>query len=191
MRYLRVIGLCAFSWILFFSCTDAPKNHPFSHDLHMVYEEKSPTKAIICFHGVGSDYRVKDSISSSVDATLVSFNFPEYKTSSVFDHPESTVYGSIDELLPALYVIRNAIVEKGFTQITLYGHSAGGAALINCLAVLNSSEYDTELNRIAIASEDRRKILEVIQKGIVILDTPLKSIEELMAHYGSRKDLNV
>lgn len=191
MKYARLFSVCIFSWVVFSSCSDSPKTHPFSHDLHLSYENKDIDQAVICFHGVGGSYRIKDSIDSSVGATLVSFNFPDHETLLIFDHPEATVYGSIDELLPALFVIKNAIVEKKFTKVTLYGHSAGGAALINCIAILNTSEYDSELMKIGMSSEDKNKIIDVIQNGIVILDTPLKSIDELVDHYGQRYDLEI
>jgi hypothetical protein len=75
--------------------------------------------------------------------------------------------------------------------VCLYGFSAGGAALVNCLTALSSSTYDLNLSSIGIREADKKKILQVIRQGDVILDTPLKSINELVALYGMTKELEI
>lgn len=121
-----------------------------------------------------------------IEATLVSFNFPEYdiKEEREYDYRQAT-FGTIAELLPALYVLKQIVIDQGIASIDLYGFSAGGGALINVIGVLNTSTYDTELKKIGIHTLEKEKLLSAIQKGIIVLDTPLKSIEEIIDHRGS------
>jgi hypothetical protein len=54
--------------------------------------------------------------------------------------------------------------------------------------VLNTSTYDEKLKEIEIGTIEKEKLLTAIQKGILILDTPLKSIEEIIDFRGSTKE---
>src|SRR5260221_409809 len=47
------------------------------------------------------------------------------------------------------------------------------------LAVLNRSDYDAELAAVGITKEDKKAILGAIQNGYVIIDCPLKSMDEI------------
>ncbi len=58
-------------------------------------------------------------------------------------------------------------------EIDLYGFSAGGGVLINVLGVLNTSTYDARLEAMGIGAVEKEKLLAAIQRGMVILDTPL------------------
>ncbi len=193
MFFLHFLSL--FSIALFaFSCSSTTqKKSPFVYDLHLFSDQDSQKNAVICFHGFGGDYRIGNTVKPFFleKATVISFNFPDYGKSSGFLDKEQTSFGTIEEILPALYVLKQSIVDKGFNRVCLYGFSAGGAALINCLSVLNSSSYDKELKKIGILAQDKKKILEVISQGDIILDTPLKSIDEIIALYGMTPELAV
>ncbi len=192
MSFLRLAVLCVVS-LVFSSCSDSKRKAPFTYDLHLSCEEGAKDTAIICFHGFGGDYRVAHSVIPFVKdkASVVSFNFPDFGKRSGFLDQSQTYFGTIDEILPALYVMKQSIIDKGFQRVCLYGFSAGGAALVNCLAVLNSHTYDLELRNIGIKSAEKKKMLKVIQQGDIILDTPLKSIDELVALYGMTKELEL
>jgi hypothetical protein len=98
-------------------------------------------------------------------------------------------FGTIDELLPALYMIKHTVIDEKKSSVDLYGFSAGGGALINTLAVLNSSKYDAQLKKVGIGSLEKKKMLFAIQNGLIILDAPLKSIEEIIDGRGSTEEL--
>ncbi len=195
MLFLRLVTFCVIS-LVFSSCSDSSRSNkqpPFSYDLHLSSIEGSRDTAIICFHGFGGDYRVAHTVAPFFKgkASVISFNFPDYGKRAGFLDQEETYFGTIDEILPALYVLKQTIIDKGYRKVCLYGFSAGGAALVNCLSALSSSTYDLNLRSIGVRDAEKKKILKVIQQGDVILDTPLKSIDELVALYGMTKELEL
>ncbi len=157
--------------------------HPFGYDLHLVSLPGSNKRTMICFHGYGDSYQIAETLKNLYHpkATLVSFNFPEHdiKEGKKYD-PKTASFGTINELLPALYVMKKIVLDQGLKSVDLYGFSAGGGAVVNAIAVLNRKAYDSELKKIGIGAEEKTRLLSAIQQGIVILDTPLKSIEEIM-----------
>lgn len=178
-----------FASLLIMLCSFHLYGHPFDYDLHLTYFMENSPKTMICFHGMGGDYRVAEHIHGRVSETLISFNFPDHGFIPGVSDITKTTFGTINELLPALYVLKKAIIDEGRGQVNLYGFSAGGGALINTLKVLNSSTYDVDLAKIGITSAEKALILDVIQRGHIILDTPLKSIAEIVAFRGATDDL--
>ncbi len=159
--------------------------HPFGYDLHLFSLRGNNQRTMICFHGYGGSYQIAETLKDlyQPEATLVSFNFPEYDIKQGKEYgPKTASFGTIDEILPALYVMKKIVLDQGLESIDLYGFSAGGRAVINAIAVLNGTVYDSELKRVGIGAEEKKKLLSAIQRGIVILDTPLKSVEfEILA----------
>lgn len=167
-----------------------PMETPFNYDLHL-FSLPGKHRVMVCFHGYGDNHEISLPLKNlhSIEATLISFNFPEYdiKQGRKYD-PKNATFGSIDELLPALYVMKQTVVDQYIESIDLYGFSAGGGALINAIGILNTSIYDAQLKKIGIEKAEKEKLLNAIQKGIVILDTPLKSIEEIIDFRGSTEE---
>jgi hypothetical protein len=166
--------------------------HPFEYDLHLQIIPGNQSKTMICFHGMGGNYRIGDYIKeiTELDHPLVSFNFPDHDIREGYD-AEKTTFGTIHELLPALYVLKTCIIDEKREDIVLYGFSAGGGAIVNLLAVLNGDLYALELQEIGIDQKSKKLMLEVLQKGLIILDTPLKSLREIIAFRGIDHDLKV
>jgi hypothetical protein len=77
------------------------------------------------------------------------------------------------------------VIDQRLDAIDLYGFSAGGGAVINLIALLNTKTYDAELKKIGIDKKEKKKLLEAIQMGFILLDAPLKSVEEIMDFRGS------
>ncbi len=166
----------------------------FDYDLHLFSLPGNNERVMICFHGYGDNYKIALALKelNCIEATLVSFNFPEYdiKQGRKYD-PQKASFGTIDELLPALYVLKQIVLDQGLDSIDLYGFSAGGGALINVIGVLNSSIYDANLKKIGIGEEEKMRLRSAIQNGVVILDTPLKSVEEIIDFRGSTEELEI
>ena len=159
-------------------------NSPFNYDLHLFSIPGKSARTMVLFHGYGSNYKIAETLEKleCIDATLVSFNFPD---------PNQAVFGTINEILPALYVLKKHVVDEGRELIDLYGFSAGGGAVVNLIAILNTSRFDAELKQIGIADKEKKQLLNAIQKGIVILDVPLKSVEEIIDFRGSSTELEI
>lgn len=166
---------------------------PFDYDLHITSLPGKNSRMMICCHGYGGNYRIALQLKQlkMIDATLVSFNFPDHDIEQGKFDPQQAAFGTIKELLPLFYVLKKYVIDEGHEMIDLYGFSAGGGAVINFIATLNRSMYDAELKKIGIGSKEKEKILNAIQKGVVILDTPLKSIEEITDLRGSTPELEI
>lgn len=167
----------------------------FNYDLGIQVLPSSTSEAgvMICFHGYGSDRQIGNILRSNtvIKDHLVSFNFPDHGIfNSSFD-PKKAAFGTINELIPALYVIKKCVLEANLETINLYGFSAGGGCIINILSALNGTQWDGALQRIGITKEGKEKILKAIQKGLIILDCPLKSIEEIIAFNGATDEMKI
>lgn len=162
----------------------------FSHaesDIHITTIPGKSPKVMILAHGMGANYKIYESVK--VDQTLVSFNFPDHDCFERQIPFERTTFGTFDELIPLLHVLHQQVIQENRTEIDLYGFSAGGGAIVNVLAVLNTHRFDIQLNALGIAQADKIKMLKAVEKGIIILDVPLKSMQELIDIRGANRDL--
>lgn len=182
-----------FIFLLHFGVSVAEDKHPFNFDLHIYTIPGTSSKTMVVLHGMGSNYKTANVIKqiTQLNETLVSFNFPDHDLDFERYNPKKTTFGTIQELLPAIFVLKKLIIDDHLKEVNLYGFSAGGGAIINILAVLKNSTYDSDLARIGVTREDKKRILEVLQKGYIILDAPLKSTNELIAFRGPSTDLKV
>lgn len=162
---------------------------PFDYDLHVTSLPGKNDRTVVCFHGYGANYQIANYLKEFTDSTLVGFNFPDHDLHDY--HPNKASFGTIRELLPALSVMKDLVVDQGLETLDVYGFSAGGGALVNAIGVLNSTTYDDELKQIGIGAEEKKKILRAVQKGIVLLDAPLKSIEEIVELRGSSDEFEI
>lgn len=183
------LAVCLILPIFAFTQTITPS---FGYDLNIFILPGTNERTMICLHGYGQNYEIACSLKNlkCIDATLISFNFPEYdiKPKKGYDYKKAT-FGTINELLPALYVLKTIVIDQELDSIDLYGFSAGGGALINLIGALNTSVYDERLKEIGIEGIEKERLLNAIQNGIVVLDTPLKSIEEIIEFRGSTDEL--
>mgnify|MGYP000034012456 CR=1 FL=1 len=172
----------------------AAEEHPFGFDLHLFSLPGSNARTMICFHGYGDNYQIAETLKNLYQpkTTLVSFNFPEHdiKQGKKYD-PATSSFGTIDELLPALYVLKKIVLDQRLESIDLYGFSAGGGAVVNAIGVLNRTTHDAKLKKIGIGDEEKKRILVAIQRGIIMLDTPLKSVEEIIDFRGSSEEFEI
>lgn len=164
------------------------KTHPFSYDLgiRILQGKKTESDPLICCHGYGYNNQIVYDVTAagSIQEHALGFNFPDYNCLS---RPGFTinksVFGSIEEIMPLLFIMRECVIKGGCERINLYGFSAGGGAVINALAVLNQPTYDTELSKLGINVEHKKRIIDAIEKGIIMLDCPLKSMDEIVAFH--------
>jgi hypothetical protein len=171
------------------------EKQPFVYNLgiHLLKGASDDEPVMVCFHGYGSNNKIIDIIRTyrEIPNHLVSFNFPDYNLKPQSRDPNTTAFGTIQEILPAMYVLKKVVVDGGAKRVDLYGFSAGGGALVNVIAVLNSNRYDKEISDLGISNTDRKLILSAIQNGYIVLDCPLKSIEEIIASRGHTQELDV
>lgn len=146
---------------------------------------------MIAFHGMGSSYQliyVVKELSNTSD-TLFSFNFPDHNIDFSPESLSKIAFGTVREILPALYVMKYVVIDKGFKNITLYGFSAGGGVIINVLEALNSTVYEDQLKKIGIGPQEKQQINDALKRGTILLDAPLKSIQEIIEYRGASPEL--
>ncbi len=162
---------------------------PFAHPVKYLTSSEKEASVMLCFHGFGGDLHIIDSLAPVALAKnhLVSFNLPDADISAKNGDLSRTTWGTYFELLPACYLLHKLIIEGNLDSIDLYGFSAGGGAIINILTILNSDKHENIFRGIGILAQDRKRMLEVIQKGLIILDCPLKSWDEVVE---MRKDFS-
>lgn len=166
----------------------------FSYDLGLkIIQSASKTDQVtICCHGYGDSNQIVDGMYAQrvLPGTLVGFNFPDHDITGEHDHT-TTTFGSIDEIVPLLFVLRVCLDELQARVVNLYGFSAGGGTIVNCLAVLNTDQYDKQLASLGITEKEKKKMVIALERGHIILDCPLKSIEEIIAARGSDAVLEI
>jgi len=150
--------------------------HPFNYYLgtKLLLADKETSRYMVCFHGSGDNHTVANDLKwhHDIQENLVSFNFPDYDKDRREDDPKLETFGSIQELLPALYVLKNLIIDGDLKSISLYGFSAGGGVAVNVIAILSGTRFEKELQSIGIDKSTRSSMLSAIQNGMVILDCP-------------------
>jgi len=171
-----------------------PKKHPFPYNLGVkVFAGKTkPSEITLCCHGYGHNNTIVDCVEAArvFPRPLIGFNFPDYDITEKSDHHKSK-YGSIDEILPLLYLIKYYACDVNIPTINLYGFSAGGGAVINALVVLNNHLYNEHLKKIDVSKEHVKTMISALEHGDIILECPLKSMEEIMALRGKSSEFEI
>lgn len=168
--------------------------HPFSYDLGIKVLPSSHANAqvTICAHGYGHSNKIATVMRSFevFSDHIIGFNFPDYGITAQTDHAKSS-FGTINEILPLLYIIKRCVIDLQIRVVNLYGFSAGGGAIVNALAALNQKRFDAQLKEIGISIDEKKQILKALQDGLVILNCPLKSMEEIVAFRGTSSGFNL
>jgi len=167
---------------------DASSN-PFQYNMGITIlpGHSQNSDVLLLLHGYGGDNSIARILQSYGDISdiMVSFNFPDYRILDRQYDLTKSVYGSIDEILPVVYMLNKLVVDGKLDKVNLYGFSAGGGAVINTLAVLNTHRFDTQLASIGVGADEKKVILNAIQNGWVLLDAPLKSMNEVNGRRGA------
>jgi len=154
-RQVMAYSLSLIVLSLYFFIKSLDSIHPFFYDLHVTQEGPlDAKKVVICFHGAGGNYQLPHP-KEIEGIRWICFNFPDHDQNPRTVRAENVSFGTFQELLPAFYVLKKSIVEEGSQDVIIYGYSAGGGALINCLALLQNSTYDDRLKEIGISSKDK------------------------------------
>lgn len=168
--------------------------NPFAYDLGVKVRgaERDSAEITICCHGYGHSNEIVDVVESLhiFNHPLVGFNFPDYGITNSSDHTK-VAYGTIQELLPLLSILKFYAIDQQIKKINLYGFSAGGGAVVNALAILNKHSYQDELAALGITPQTAHIIINAISNGVVILECPLKSMQEILDFRGASPGLMV
>lgn len=152
----------------------------FEHDLHLTTLPGKSEAVMICLHGYGGSYKIAERIRkiTGVEETLVSFNFPDHGISPDKDHTNCT-FGTPKEILPVIHVLKKCIIDEKRDRVNVYAISAGSGAFVNTLAALATDQ------NIGLSPEEKKTILKALSRGKIILDVPLKSVDEILVFKGA------
>jgi len=147
--------------------------------IELINPSAASSEITITCHGYGANKDIGYMVAERLDTPILTFNFPDHDIDDDFDIHTSS-FGTIREYLPVVFMLK-ACVENGISHINLYGYSAGGGAIINALAILNNPKYRESLAGIGVDDQDRSVIAQAVSNGLIILDTPLKSVTEILS----------
>jgi hypothetical protein len=203
MQTFRILGILTFFFMSttmltinkndLLKITEKPNPFDYNLDVRVIPGTKPDAHVTICCHGYGYSNQIAGDIHSSnvLSDHLIGFNFPDHEIRSETYDPMLSNFGSINEILPLLYVIKLCVIDLKLSALNLYGFSAGGGAVINAIATLNHKTYDQQLATLGITAEYKNKMLQAIQNGLIILDCPLKSIEEIIETRGTTNEFMI
>lgn len=197
--YTRLLGISCLGMAMAMNAvsvtelSSVAKNHPFSYDLGVtvVPAQQADAGVMICCHGYGHNKGIASIVRSyHAEDHLIGFNFPDYNIRGSSDHRLAT-FGTPHEIMPLLFLLKSCVSDLKLSTINLYGFSAGGGAVVNALAFLQPDTHDVLLATLGITPAIKQEILRALQRGIIILDCPLKSVEEVMDHRGRSKEFAI
>jgi hypothetical protein len=161
----------------------------YDPEIELINPSQAFSEITITCHGYGANKEIGYMVAERLDTPILTFNFPDHDIDDDFDIHTSS-FGTIREYLPVLFMLK-ACAENGVSRINLYGYSAGGGAIINALAILNNSKYKESLAGIGIDDRNRVAIAQAVSNGLIILDTPLKSVTEILSIRPSEKAMQI
>lgn len=151
---------------------------------------KTPRRAILYLHPWGligvPHKRSADLLKfyNVLPGDVIVFNFPDggWRAPFPFVH---TSFGQLSDVLPAIYTLAYAYDRYKLEAVDLFGYSRGGAVAINMIAVLNDKKgrYDKNLEYIGIDTEKRKQLLQLIQRGSLVLNCPLVDANATFSMY--------
>lgn len=170
---------------------EAKKLFGYDPELELL-KTKKPEESMITIsaHGYCSSKKLAKEVvdNGPLCGYILALNLPDHD--HVPGDGRTITHGTIHEILPFAFAVSKA-VQAGADSVNLHGHSAGGGVVINLIGILNSERFRKEFNDIGITQSVRKQMLKAIQNGTVILDTPLKSAEEIIDTYGLIGELEV
>jgi hypothetical protein len=155
--------------------------------------EQNDSSVMICCHGYGGNSQKiaqRLGLYKIIPDHILSFNFPDHDFRPFMDHAV-TSFGTFNELIPLLIVLKITVIDAQLPKINIYGFSAGGGAVINTLAALNSTRFDDQLKKLGIYHVEKKAIVQALENGLIILDCPLKSIDEIIEISGPLQELEL
>lgn len=161
----------------------------YNPDLELL-ATRSPQDDLVTItaHGYGANKDIGNHVADYAQLTgyVLTLNLPDHDYRPGDDR--HLRHGTLDEILPFLYAVKLAL-SAGFNRINVYGFSAGGGVVINSVHALATSSFDNQLEKIGITLADKQALLAALQKGVILLDAPLKSVEEVIKGRGASKEL--
>lgn len=141
-------------------------------------------------HGWGAnpttmiDYARLEGSPHSIPGDKVTFNFSDaYSNYDLFILNSN--FGQAEDvksLLAAMIVMYDSCWAQHKIGCNLFGQSRGAAAIANTLAVLNTKldEWNEAFTGIKnnLTDESRDQIIAMLKKGVVVLDTPMVTVQE-------------
>ncbi|MGB8467961.1 MAG: hypothetical protein WCE21_03065 [Candidatus Babeliales bacterium] len=157
----------------------------FGYQLRLEYiqmkDSARSAHTTLYFHGWGdtkNSARLIKKYRSIIKENLVTFNFSDARP--ILGKLGQSSFGQLPDVFPALYALNYTIDTLGLESIDLFGVSRGCAVIVNLLALLNDNHlfaaHTKQLTAIGIGHKERQKLLAAIQRGTIILDTPLRSM---------------
>ena len=150
--------------------------HIIDNSQNVQTNHKRPT---LFFHGWGDTKncaKLLKAFCEVLPGDVITFNF--HDRGVIIPKVWHSNLGQLPDVLPALYVLKWAKDNLKLDEIDLFGYSRGGAVALNMISVLNdkTGKYDKEFIRLDISAQDRKEMLNMIQRGCITLNCPLTNV---------------
>lgn len=165
------------------SFTDQEQN-VLRYDPKIEFLVESTLTLTLAFHGWGDSKDGMEEIKQYrgvLPGDVVMFNFKDAVEN--FSSPElgKTNFGQAGDISSALIALKKMYSyaqQNKIDKIQLYGHSLGGATIVNLLWVFCNlnNEYADLYKKLDINEQARKDILLMVQKGSVVLNCPLAGV---------------
>ena len=151
--------------------------HIIDNDPNLVHTKNRPTLFIHGWGDTKGSGRLLKAYCDVLPGDIITFNFRDRGV--IIPKIQHSSMGQLPDVLQALYVLKWAQNTLNLDSIDIFGYSRGGATTINMIAVLHdkTGKYDADLARIGIDQKERKKLLEIIQNGCIVLDCPLMDVK--------------
>lgn len=150
----------------------------YNPEIEIIAHSNTDEITITC-HGYGANKDIGHAVAGRLDTPILTFNFPDHDLDDTFNVHTSS-FGTLEEFLPLLFMLKVCALH-GFSKINLYGYSCGGGAIMNALALLHNPQHVHILTDLGISQGDVDTIKQALARGFIILETPLKSVTEILS----------
>lgn len=131
----------------------------------------------VYFHGFGANKEAAFDIkhyhgAKRLPGDIVTFNFQDANNGAM--NTSHSSLGQWNDIKVALYVLKK-LHDSGEKEVGITAHSRGGATAINMVAALinQAGRYDERLKALGIDAATRISIINMLQRGHVVLECPL------------------
>lgn len=166
------------------------KENPFGHNLSVKYSFGSNNTILLCSHGFGQNSQsIINRVRPNTSDTLIAFNYIDHDFSHETGDDTKTMMATPIEIMPLIYMLKKCVVDNNMSTISLYGYALGAANIVYAIEHLITEDHDDLLKKYNITTYDKKKILEALRKGKILLDVPFKSLDEIIVLQGPTKIL--
>ncbi len=149
------------------------------NNTHDTINQHRPTLFLHGFGDMKNSAKLFKEFYDTLPGNIITFQFPDWGPGIPWIRKSSL--GQFPDVATALLVLKWAKNKLGLSGVDLYGYSRGGATALNMIYVLSSDEYNDKLHTLGIDPQEKKELLSLIKNGSIVLDAPLRNLNESLS----------